>query len=69
MARPKKVQKVKEPVRIRQRKLANEYLVARYGIKGGAYGFLTSVMVLFLIFYFCIIYTILKKNKKILRKS
>ena len=27
-------------------KLANEYLVARYGIKGGAYGFLTSVMVL-----------------------
>ena len=50
-------------------KLANEYLVARYGIKGGAYGFLTSVMVLFLIFYFCIIYTILKKNKKKLRKS
>ena len=45
-------------------KLANEYLVARYGIKGGAYGFLTSVMVLFLIFYFCIIYTILKKNTK-----
>ena len=27
-------------------------------------GFLTSVMVLFLIFYFCIIYTIFKKEHK-----
>ena len=54
-------------------KFANEYLVSRYGIKGGAYGFLASVSVLFFLFYFCIIYIILKitqnKVRKKLRKS
>ncbi|RGZ94122.1 hypothetical protein DW967_04985 [Agathobacter rectalis] len=46
-------------------RFANEYLVVRYGIKGGAYGFLISVIVLFFIFYFCIIYTIFRKEHKI----
>ena len=45
-------------------KVANDFFVVKYGIIGAAYGFLSSVAVLFTIFYVSIVINLIKKFEK-----